>query len=50
MNTQVKTVSTGIILMMAIAVCATVANLYYNQPLLPLMGRTMGIDESHSVS
>ena len=47
MNTQVKTVSTGIILMMAIAVCATVANLYYNQPLLPLMGRTMGIDESH---
>ena len=47
MNTQVKTVSTGIILMMAIAVCATVANLYYNQPVLPLMGRTMGIDESH---
>lgn len=47
MNTPSKTLSTSVILMMAIAVCATVANLYYNQPLLPLMGYTMGIDESN---
>ncbi|GHE78682.1 permease [Thalassotalea profundi] len=33
--------------MMAIAVCATVANLYYNQPLLPLMGFTIGIDKDN---
>jgi predicted MFS family arabinose efflux permease len=47
MNTPSKTLNTGVILMMAIAVCATVANLYYNQPLLPLMGDAMGIDESN---
>eukprot|EP01093_Parvamoeba_rugata_P012767 TRINITY_DN37_c0_g1_i2.p1 TRINITY_DN37_c0_g1~~TRINITY_DN37_c0_g1_i2.p1 ORF type:complete len:391 (+),score=48.07 TRINITY_DN37_c0_g1_i2:1063-2235(+) len=46
MNTPSKTLSTGVTLLMAIAVCATVANLYYNQPLLPLMGYAMGIDDS----
>lgn len=37
--------SRGVLLLIAIAISATVANLYYNQPLLPSIGATFGVDE-----
>lgn len=46
MKTDQQSLSAGVIWVMTIAVCATVANLYYNQPLLPLMGSSIGIDSS----
>ncbi len=38
--------SKGLIFLMACAVAATAANLYYNQPLLPLMGKDLGLSDS----
>lgn len=35
----------GILLLITIAISATVANLYYNQPLLPSIGETFGVDK-----
>lgn len=36
--------SRSLIFLMACAVAATAANLYYNQPLLPMIGRDLGVD------
>lgn len=36
---------TGLLLLMAMAVSATIANLYYCQPLLPSMGDALGVEE-----
>lgn len=44
-NTQdTPGLSTGLIFLMACAVAASAANLYYNQPLLPVIGRDLGLD------
>lgn len=39
-----KEISSGLPFLMAIAISASAANLYYNQPLLPLMGQSLGLD------
>jgi len=38
------TLSTKLVLLMAIAISATAANIYYNQPLLPSIAQSLGID------
>jgi predicted MFS family arabinose efflux permease len=37
----------SLLLLIAISVAATVSNLYYNQPLLPAIGLSMGIDDMY---
>jgi predicted MFS family arabinose efflux permease len=37
-------ISPGLVLLLAVAAAATVANLYYAQPLLPEMARSLGVD------
>jgi len=39
-----REISSGLLFLMAIAISASAANLYYNQPLLPLMGQSLGLD------
>lgn len=38
------TISGKLLFLMAAAISATAANLYYNQPLLPSIGAALGID------
>lgn len=42
---ETKPLTTPLLLLMAAAISATAANLYYNQPLLPSMGETFGLGE-----
>lgn len=42
---ETNEMSNSLLLLMAIAISATAANLYYNQPLLPLMGQSLGLSE-----
>lgn len=42
---QEDILSKGLLLLMAFAVCATAANMYYNQPLLPLIGEKLNLNE-----
>ncbi|MBU2996633.1 MFS transporter [Cellulophaga baltica] len=44
-NKENKTISRSLLVIMATAIAATAANLYYNQPLIPEIGKTMGLDE-----
>ncbi|MCB1810087.1 MAG: MFS transporter, partial [Candidatus Competibacteraceae bacterium] len=39
-----ESLSSGLVLLMATAIAATVANLYYNQPLLPDLQRDLGLE------
>ena len=41
-----KSIPTPLLLLMAIAVSASAANLYYSQPLLPFMGAAFGVSQS----
>ncbi|WP_413701282.1 hypothetical protein ACLKMH_06235 [Psychromonas sp. KJ10-10] len=40
-----KPLSGGLLFLMAMAISATAANLYYNQPLLPSIGEALGIED-----
>lgn len=46
-NIEELTLGRGLLLLIAIAIAATVSNLYYNQPLLPVIGASMNIDSSY---
>jgi predicted MFS family arabinose efflux permease len=41
---KTKVLSTPLLFLMAAAISATAANLYYNQPLLPLIGESFGVE------
>ncbi|NDV93040.1 MFS transporter [Alteromonas sp. 345S023] len=44
-TSETKALSTPLLLLMAVAISATVANLYYNQPLLPAIGESFGVGD-----
>ncbi|WP_111707401.1 MFS transporter [Lutibacter citreus] len=44
-NIQTKPLSKKLLFIMATAIAATGANLYYNQPLIPSMGKSLGLRE-----
>lgn len=47
MNTiQTKPLSKKLLFIMATAIAATAANLYYNQPLIPSIGKSLGLSEN----
>lgn len=45
---QTKSLSPALVLLMAVSCGLTVANLYYNQPLLADIGQTFGVDDRHA--
>ena len=45
-QSEKDTLGRGLLLLMAAAISATAANLYYNQPLLPSIGISLGLDSS----
>lgn len=46
-KTSSSQLSSGLVFLMALTISATVANLYYNQPLLPSIGESLGISSGH---
>jgi len=45
---QTRSLTPALVLLMAVSCGLTVANLYYNQPLLADIGRTLGVDDRHA--
>ncbi|MCG9792623.1 MFS transporter [Flavobacterium algicola] len=45
-TTQSKTISQKLLFIMAVAIAATAANLYYNQPLIPSIGKSLGLNKN----
>ncbi len=44
-SARTSTISPGLVLLLAVTAASTVANLYYAQPLLPEMARSLGVSE-----
>ncbi|WP_055443352.1 MFS transporter [Lacinutrix himadriensis] len=45
-NIQTKPLSNKLLFIMATAIAATAANLYYNQPLIPSIGKSLGLKDN----